>query len=602
MRALSRVIYAGCLLAPWSLLWLDGSTLFPFETGKAWVFRSVVEFSFGLSLLLFLAQKQGQPRETARWFSWPILALLFLVWTLMSNLAGIDAYRSFWSNYERMAGYIAYLHWAMYFVCLKVVLDRQRSKLFLINLILIISAVCFIGLFDDETRIISTLGNPIYLGNAAVLGLFMLGFTWARYRPAGRIQVIFSVVISIAVAGLFLYALFLSASRGAVLALLVGVSFMLLSLFWQAGRSPKRFIIGALLLFFASTLLFTQAGQVQTALKQSDHYVLQRLGKISLKDQTTVDRFENWQIALQAARQRPLMGWGQENYAIAFTEHYQSGVIDKAKIWFDRAHNAYLDVLIASGVLGLLLYGVMLCWPLVWLFKNPIFSSLETAFAVGFFAAFMAKNIVGFDTFSSSLLWLGFWVVILVSSERNTPNLSLSKSSNRLIFNVLILILSLFSIYHLNFKFYAENRLYARVMAHPQALASHDLNTLLQAPSTRFGQNAKLAVMSKVLRQKLPKDQGLAQQQRAEVQQGALFTAVGELVSIELARQPRNYRVQYNAAVLLTQLGHHGLAQKLFESLTLAAPQRTIFWQSLIRLYQATGQAEKAEAARKQQP
>ncbi len=592
-------IFALCLLAPWTLLWLDSGLLFPYETGKAWVFRGVVELAFGL----FAYQQVLSPgfKKFADDRARLLLALLaiFLLWNLLTALTGIDAYRSIWSNYERMAGWIAYLHWAMYLLCLMTVLNSERVILVLGNLILVLTIVCLLGLFETEKRIISTLGNPIYLGNLAVLGTFLLGFSVVerlRTSNKNKLLIVLMSLIIILITGL---ALIKTASRGPFLALGVALlSMALVILFGRLGKTSFRANIWVFLgLLLLGIGLSSQLGTVQNLIKQSDNYALQRIGRISMQDQTTADRLENWRIAMDAVKQHPVLGWGNENYAIAFTEHYRAGVMDNADIWFDRAHNAYLDVMVASGILGLVLYCLILGLPILLVLRISSWSVWQKAFAIGFFIAFGVKNLVGMDTFSSTLLWLSFVAVILSQTRSSAASANLvGMNMDKAWLIVPILAFSLASVYWLNIKPYQANRHLARGMDTPEFLGQDAFNGwLLESQNTqRIGVNARLAVYDKLL---VP-TQGQALEEAASNNHALLFQQAGELISTELEHQPRNYRIRYNGSLLLARLGHYDLAIKLLKDLTQSAPQRTVFWHSLAQVHAAAGDETSAAKVR----
>lgn len=594
-KSVSKLVYALCLLAPWSLLWVDASLLFPYETGKAWIFRSIVELSFGL-LVYQCLMNYGATSPGLNWLAKLIIA--FLLWSLITSLTGIDAYRSFWSNYERMAGWVAYLHWAMYLLCLLAVLTTRRIHIMLANIVLVISIICAIGLFEEEKRIISSLGNPIYLGNLAVLGIFLCGFLVAG-KPACSVRKA-GLLIAMLLVAIMGFALINAASRGPFLAFMIGmISFGIVMLFHIIDGFKKRSKMIVLLgLILTASLLISQFETAQQIFKQSDSYALQRIGRISLQDQTTADRLMNWRIALSAAQVHPLLGWGQQNYAIAFTEHYQPGVMDKADIWFDRAHNAYLDILLASGVPGLVLYILMLSLPIALSIRVRQWSVWQKAFAVAFFTAFMTKNLVGLDTFSSSLLWLSFIAVLMRQHQTQTEvgKMNPELPALRLLVLIAILALTFYMIGKLNIAPYLENRQLASAIDNPHMLGNKEFDVWLDQIKSgpRYGQNARLAVFDKLL---LGGDETKHSETEAKNRE-QLFQQAGILISTELKRQPRNYRIRYNGGLLLARLGHYDLAIQQFERLTIDAPQRTVFWQALAQIYSASGDKNAAAKAR----
>ncbi len=600
-----RLIYALCLIAPWSLLWLDSGLLFPYTTGKAWVFRSIVELAFVLSLIqVFILRACAFSQYSAERVGRVALLIMlgFLVWTLLCNLTGIDAFRSFWSNWERMAGFLAYLHWAMYLFCLLLVLNDGRSRTLLLNLVMVITLVCLIALLEGEGRAIATLGNPIYLGNLAVFGAFI-----ALYLLAGgglltgwQLMVLrFALLVALV---LFALALFKSASRGPMLALISGLLVLILSMGFIYARRYGKLVISLYIfsMLVLGTALVLQSNSIQNSWKQSEIYALQRLGKISLEDQTTADRLENWRIALDAAHSRLWMGWGQENYMIAFNQHYRPGAIDRARLWFDRAHNAYLDVLVASGIPGLVLYCLMLALPLWLLWAIPGWSSIQKSILLALFTSFAVKNLVGFDTFSSTLIWVSLTAVILNTQKspavENAKNLSYADVRYR--FVVLILSsITIYALYSLNIRPYQENRRYAYLANKPLVLNSETLERVLQLPVSHFqyAPNAKLAVLDSLLINANGKNQTSADLQKLN----QVYQRAGQLVNEALRQQPENYRIRYNGAILLARFGQHDAAILLLEELTRAAPKRTAFWHTLAKMYAVQGRDENASRAHK---
>lgn len=619
LERIRQIIFALCLLAPWTLLWLDSTLVFPYETGKAWLFRILVEVAFGLLLIYYLVNlrsvKQVPSGVPVSLRIWRYSLLAFLFWSALADVFGIDAYRSLVSNYERMSGYLAYLHWAMYFLCLVEVLNTGRARWLTLNLLVIIMLVASFGLLDTEKRIISTLGNPIYLGNLAALGIMLCGFVFAQFRSGTRKHQLMQGMLVLSIVTLLLLVLFKTASRGPMIALLIGAGAVLFWLFLARLRqSPKRFAIIAV----AGSLLVTAGlslGSLQNItkmLRDSDYYALQRIGKISMSNQTTADRLQNWSIAFDAATRHPIKGWGQENYAIAFNEHYQAGVMDKAKIWFDRTHNAYLDVLLAAGWVGLALYFLCLYMPFHLVVLNSGWSTLQKAFSLGLLMTFMVKNIVGFDTFSSTLIWISFAALIWQAvnptparQERKQPQTRSRKRSRKSVQThsasglelkqilpiVAVIVVTVSAVTMFNVRPYLQNQLFMHAALNDPAAVKKILE--LDSAALRYGQNAKLAILDMILRENRGKPLNRTQKQ----QQISVYRRANTLVSQELERQPRNARIRYNGALIMASSGAIEEAIKMFEVLLKDSPNRSVFWGTLSKLYASSGQTDAAKSA-----
>src|SRR3989344_4236050 len=82
------------------------SFFFPFITGKNFVFRILVEVL--LLVYIILALKDPQYRPKVSWLFWSVTA--FAVWVGIATIFSVDPVKSFWSNFERMDGYITLLH------------------------------------------------------------------------------------------------------------------------------------------------------------------------------------------------------------------------------------------------------------------------------------------------------------------------------------------------------------------------------------------------------------------------------------------------------------------------------------------------------------
>ncbi len=70
-----------------------------------------------------------------------------------------------------------------------------------------------------------------------------------------------------------------------------------------------------------------------------------------------------WQGAMEAIKERPFFGWGPENFDVAIQGHFDNRLFQKEnlnEIWFDRAHNVFLDTLIDVGFIGLTIWLTLL--------------------------------------------------------------------------------------------------------------------------------------------------------------------------------------------------------------------------------------------------
>ena len=98
-------------------------------------------------------------------------------------------------------------------------------------------------------------------------------------------------------------------------------------------------------------------------------YVLSRFASLSFSEIKTQGRYFVWPMAIKGFIEKPILGWGQEGFNFVFNKYYDPRMYTREP-WFDRAHNTYLDWLIAGGALGLLSYLAIIFSLLYYLFKS----------------------------------------------------------------------------------------------------------------------------------------------------------------------------------------------------------------------------------------
>ena len=121
---LRYIIYGGIFAIPFIPLYVSSSMFFPFITGKNFAFRIIVEIIFALWAILALQDKTARPKRSYLLYS--VLALVVI--DGLATAFSLNLYRSFWSNYERMDGYINILHLGAYFLVLISVFKEKIKR------------------------------------------------------------------------------------------------------------------------------------------------------------------------------------------------------------------------------------------------------------------------------------------------------------------------------------------------------------------------------------------------------------------------------------------------------------------------------------------
>lgn len=181
---------------------------------------------------------------------------------------------------------------------------------------------------------------------AAAVHVLVLGWFFLRRRVGAGIA-----ALSLA-AAFFFFSMYRSQTRGAVTGALAA---MLAAAGWRAWRAswkPRLALLGLIALVVLSAFVLVRN---RDAAWVRSRPALHRLASISPRDSSIAFRLLAWRTSLQALRDRPLFGWGIDNYRNAFDRYFPQSVLSNlyAEQWADRAHSVILDVAIPAGLAGM---------------------------------------------------------------------------------------------------------------------------------------------------------------------------------------------------------------------------------------------------------
>lgn len=466
-HTLRWAVLAGIFAMPFIVLIVSNTLFFPFITGKNFAFRIIVEVITGAWLALALVNPSFRPRR-----SWLLVAFaIFVAIVGLADAFGAYPFKSFWSNYERMDGWVTLAHLLLYFVVALSVLNTEKLWRALWSVSLGVSVLMGVyGLlqlagivslnpgFSSVTRIDATFGNPIYL---AVYMLFHIGIAamlWSRVSEERPKQRMSHALLYGSVIALDTFVLFMTGTRGTMLGLMGGFALFLLVISFSSEVSAKarKLARGTLIGIFLLAGAFSLVREQPIVLKIP---FLQRLATISLEDSTTRARFMNWGMAWEGVKERPILGWGQENYAIVFDKYYNPSMYGQEQ-WFDRVHNVVFDWLVAAGFLGLLSYLSLFACALWCLSKTASFNPYERSILTGLLAAYFFHNLFVFDNIGSYVLFTTTLAYIAFRASKDTSPLSMPTIASKLLPLVIVgsIVLVWGSLWFVNTRALAANR------------------------------------------------------------------------------------------------------------------------------------------------
>ncbi len=415
---LRYIIMAGLFAVPFIPFVVSKSLLFPFISGKAFIFRTIVEVIFACWLVLILKAQEYRPK-----FSWILTSItLFLIVIGVADLFAVNPSKAFWSNFERMEGYLALLHFGMFFLVASSTLKGRETwnKLFATSVFASFMMAIYsffqiagkIVINQGGVRVDGTFGNATYLGIYMVFHIFLAGYLFLNSRSTSSKYLLGIVSI------LNLLVLYYTATRGAILGLLGGavVTFLLFLFKSEKGDKIRKVAlvsIGSIVLLIILFLAFRGTPAIK------NNPVLGRFATLSFAELQTQGRYYVWPIAWKGTLENPILGWGQEGFNFVFNKFYNPKMYNQEP-WFDRTHDIVLDWLVAGGLLGLLSYLSILLALFLTILKRSNLSWKEKSVFLGLLSAYCFHNLFVFDQIGSYILF--FSVLAFVHSNSETPS------------------------------------------------------------------------------------------------------------------------------------------------------------------------------------
>ncbi|MBC8465153.1 MAG: O-antigen ligase family protein [Parcubacteria group bacterium] len=397
-RILKGIVLAGVFLIPLVVFVFSSYTFFPYVVGKNFAFRIIVEVMFFAWIALAILSPIYRQKKSAI-----LYAILGFTGVMgLATLFSFDPLRSFWSIFERMEGYVTILHLAGYFLALSSVMKTEKTWTWLMRVMLGVSVVVGLGgllELGEANRVAGILGNAAYLGSYAMLHAGLALFLLVRPKIVRIERYVYG-----AIAFFNLWVMYYTATRGAMVGFIVGtITVALLYVFFTRAKEEKKFRIisgGVIALLIILGGIFFSARESSFV---TENRTLRRFASISLEDKTTRSRLLVWGLALEGWKERPILGWGQENFDYVFLKYYDARLYDQEP-FFDRAHNIFLDWLIAGGILGLLGY-LSLYVALLYLVWKGRMSVAEKSVLSGVVLGYAAQNFFVFDTITSYIVF-----------------------------------------------------------------------------------------------------------------------------------------------------------------------------------------------------
>jgi len=342
------------------------------------------------------------------------LSLFYIVFTVSAFFA-VNRTWAFYGSIERGEGVVGMLFCYGFFL-FSLLLFQEKEWIRFFKLSLLVSVIFFIHAMiearNGAIRSASFTGHPTYLAAYFIFIIFiafMICFNTIRLEPLWKIFSAIAIPMSF-------IGILVTKTRGALVGLAAGFFIMLLYLaLFGKSIKWKQFNARHVSLAFLSVLIFFIGLLVMTREHPFWQTIpgLNRVAKMSLKDQTTQSRILTAKVALRSVDPREgntdklFVGWGPENFSIAWNKFYDPRIYVNDPTTLDRAHNKVLDTLVMNGIFGLISY--MLAW--FFAFKVIVQKGDQMAYRVPllfFGVSYFVQNLFVFDSVVTYIPFFSF--------------------------------------------------------------------------------------------------------------------------------------------------------------------------------------------------
>ena len=344
-----------------------------FDIVKLFVMRACTIVALG-GWLASLLLRGGRVRLTK--VDW--LILVFLIWVALTTITSIHWPTALFGKYRRFEGLLSFINYAVVFFLMVQLVDRParmrsllRTLFFSGLIVMLYGALQYVGIEPvaygklpfEARRSFATYGNPDLLGGFIVLMLpISIALALAEDRVVWRTVY---WVGSVLTAVVWITAFTRSAWIGGGVAL---VALVVAAYRQKLRMRTEDWVMGGVAAGLAAIIVAVSANSPNEVMN-----FFTRIKSIFQFGQgSALTRFQIWQAAIDAIKDRPIFGFGADTFRLVFPMYKPAAYVAVAGYLSvaDNVHNYPLQLASALGIPGfLLLYG-LIGWMLWLSFKS----------------------------------------------------------------------------------------------------------------------------------------------------------------------------------------------------------------------------------------
>ena len=430
----------------------------PPDWGKTIVFRIVSSLLIFIFLWQFLSKKRTIKNHFPLAFYF--LVALLLIYSL-ATIFSLDVRFSLWGSPYRSDCFINFALYLLTAILAFLVLKKEDWQkvlsigIFIGFLVSLLAIVQWQGLFKTIIKSVSS-RPPSTLGNPIMLALYLLLLTFITLSLAIKTKTKAKRIFYLLAFFVFIFTIFLTYSRAIWLGLVIGfIYFIFFYPFKKKILSLTLKVSLVLFLLLGSLTIYYLNNYPLPQSLQNNKTIQGAVNRLSIKKALNDPRISGYKVGWQALKERPLLGYGPENFSIGFDKFYDPALpgiektLNSSDDWWDRAHNFIFDISVSAGLPALIIFLSLLSITFYQLRKVKERDDKITAHGLqATFIAYLVANFFSFDAFSIYLILFlliaySFFLIERETTKREIGN-SLKATSSKILKGSLFLLLIYF--------------------------------------------------------------------------------------------------------------------------------------------------------------
>src|SRR3989344_269198 len=363
-----------------------------YEIPKVWFIIRYIEI-LGVALLFFPTRLSKEKKD----FKMYALVLAFLSVIFLTSIFGEDFNKSLWGNYYRQDGLFTYLHLIILAFIASALFKKTTIKQLFTGVLIGLVIVCSITILNAVLYIFTglnipnwngaiggTFGNPNFLSGYLVITLPVIWYFISNEKFLNRKILYCSFLF------MQLISILLTKSWAGIIGIILFANGVLII------KNQKK-----LALLFLSMLSLISIGYFYLSNSQypdsSKVFVAEARTRIFTK-------------GILAFEQKPLFGYGWANFDSAF-DSIDWPMKFENDVYVDKAHSTFLEVLITTGLVGTILYLLIICRVFINLGKIKLQDAKYLVFILILYLIHSQMNVI---SISEEIF---FWLLIGISTN-----------------------------------------------------------------------------------------------------------------------------------------------------------------------------------------